>query len=136
MLSYVRYTLELEKLLPQSLFRTSVASITSFSVHQHPSFRVYGFRLLPGIAFLDHICFVSITSTQLELMRSVSSLQRRHTEALGGSARLDLIQAPHIIQSYRCVRFLLLNCTHFLPSVPPFFDLLHHFFIVLQVCLI
>ena len=133
MLSYVRYTLELEKLLLQSLYQTLAASITSFCPHQHPSFLVYNFTLLAGIAFLDHVRFVSIISARLELMRSVPSLHRRHTEALGGSARLDLIQASHIIHSYRCVYFLLVNYIHFLPLVPHFLHLLHFFFIVLQV---
>ena len=50
-------------------------------------------------------------------MHSLPLLHRRHTEALRGSAQLDLMQAPHIIHSYRCVHFLLVNCIHFRRSL-------------------
>ena len=107
--------------------------MTSFCPHQHPSFPVYDFTLLPGMAFLDDVRLLSIISARLELMRSPPAFHRRHTVAVGGSTRLDLMQAPHIIHSSRCVHFFLVNCMDFVPAVPSFLHVVETFFLVLQV---
>ena len=133
MLSYEQYTLKLEELLMQSLYYSLAPSITSFCQHQLPSFPDYDFTLLAGIAFLDHVRFLSIISALVELMRSVPSPHTQHIATLEGSARLELMQAPHIIHCYGCVHFLLVTCTHLLPSVRHFLPIVYHFFSVLQV---
>ena len=127
MLSYEQYTLKLEELLMQSLHYCLAPSVTSFSQHQLPSILDYDFTLLARIAFLDHVCFLSIISARVELMRSVPSLHAQHTTPIGGLARLDLMHC------YRCVHFLLLTYIHLLSSVPHFLHVVYHFFIVLQV---
>ena len=121
MLSYEQYTLKLEELLIQSLHYCLAPSATSFSQHQLPSIPDYNFTLLEGIAFLDHVRFLSIISARVELMRSVLSPHAQHIAPVGGSARLELMQAPHIIHCYRCV-FLasdLYPLTSVGPSLPP-----------------
>ena len=123
MLSYEQYTLKLEELLVQGLYYCLAPSVTSFSQHQLPSIPDYDFTLLAGIAFLDHVCFLSIISARVELMRSVPSPHAQHTAPVRGSARLELMQAPHIIHYYGCVHFLLVTCIH----------VVYHFFIVLRV---
>ena len=133
MLSYEQYTLKLEELLMQSLHYCLAPSVTSFSQHQLPSIPDYDFTLLAGIAFLDHVRFLSIISARVELMRSVPSPHAQHTAPVEGSARLELMQAPHIIHYYGCVHFLLVTCIHLLPSVPHFLHVVYHFFIVLRV---
>ena len=117
----------------QSLHYCLAPSVTSFSQHQLPAIPDYNFTLLAGIAFLDHVRFLSIISARVELMRSVPSPHAQHTAPVGGSARLELMQAPHIIHYYRCVYFLLVTCIHLLPSVPHFLHIVYHFFIILRV---
>ena len=107
--------------------------MTSFCPHQHPSFPIYDFTLLPGMAFLDDVRLLSIISAQLELMRSPPTFHRQHTVAIGGSTRLDLMQAPHIIHSSQCVHFFLVNCMDFVPAVPGFLHVVENFFLVLRV---
>ena len=132
MLSYEQYTLKLEELLIQSLHYCLAPLLTSFSQHQLPSIPDYDFTLLAGIAFLDHVCFLSIILARVELMRSVPSPHAQHTALVGGSARLKLMQAPHIIHCYGCVHFLLVTCIHLPPSVLHFLHVVYHFFIVLR----
>ena len=133
MLSCEQYTLKLEELLMQSLHYCLAPLVTSFSQHQLPLVFDYGFTLLAGIAFLDHVRFLSIISARVELMRSVPLPHAQHTAPIGGSARLELMQAPHIIHCYECVHFLLVTWIHLLPSVPHFLHIVYHFFIILRV---
>ena len=103
------------------------------------------------------ICLLTqISSTRADFILPISSLQLQRTysnytaelhwysrclpfilctnhEFPMESARLELMQAPHIIHCYGCVHFLLVTCIHLLPSVPHFLHVVYHFFIVLRV---